>query len=384
MLLIFFAFSRRECCPERRCSNKSSQLVTMNETSNVTKTVAGFDIAYHPALIIIAVLVVISNTFVILLFVTKETLRKGGKLLLLSLALSDFTTGLVTIPINIGCEVTFALTTCVFSGMLNRFLAISTIYHILAITFEAYYAILRPMEHRVKIEQQKVLGIASAIWLGALIIAVIPLSWAIGELTDVENLPSEDFHYKMSIYEIFVFSFGFLLPLMLLIFAHARMFSRIVSALRLIRRQNSPPPKSHSMNKNKYKAAVLFAMLLLIFVMCWLLWFVVSISQAIDPHAKHPFPQLAVDIVVIIRYCTSFINPLLYTFFRPDFYKAFRSLFRKNTQRTPSITLTYLLSGSHRNKRDSQTTTTILVREHSIAGRNCSVTAKMIEEDCEV
>lgn len=108
-----------------------------------------FDMEHHPTLIAIAVLVIISNMFAIVLFVTKKTLRKGGNLLLLSLAISDVATGLITIPLNIGCEFTYSLGLCMSSGILNRFLAISTVYHILAITFETYYAIPRPIEHRV-------------------------------------------------------------------------------------------------------------------------------------------------------------------------------------------------------------------------------------------
>ena len=363
--------------------------MSKNETPTVNsnQTVHGFDMEFHPALIAIAVLVIITNMFVIVLFVTKETLRKGGKLLLLSLAISDVTTGFITIPLNIGCEVTFSLRLCMSSGILNRFLAISTVYHILAITFETYYAILRPMEHRVKIEKRKVLGIALIIWFGALIIAVTPLTWAIGELTDVRGQPSKDFLRKMTIYEIFAFSFGFLLPLTLMIFAHARMFSKIINALKLIRRQNCPAHKLCNINKNKYKAAILFAVLLLIFTVCWLFWFVISLLNAITK-ARHPFPKWAVDILTIIRYTTSCINPLLYTFFRPDFYTAFKTLFRRRTRRTPSLVLTYLLSGSHRTKRDSQTTST-LVREHSSApaiyvNTQQSASSKLVEKDSKV
>ena len=328
-------------------------------------SIYGFEVEYHPALLAIAVLVIVSNMFVIVLFITKETLRKGGKLLLLSLAISDITTGLVTIPLNIACELTYSLKLCMSSGILNRFLAISTVYHILAITFETYYAILRPMEHRVKVEKQKVLGIASAIWFGALIIAVTPLTWAIGSLTDVENTPKDDFQRNMAIYEAFAISCGFLLPLTLLIFAHARMFAKIIKALKLINKKNSPAHKS--CNVNKHKAAILFAVLLLIFTVCWLFWFVVSfLNTILDVRVSESIPKWAMDTLTIIRYSTSFINPLLYTFFRPDFYTAFKSLFRGSNRRSPSVTLTSLLNGSHRTKRDSQTTTS-LVRENSAA-----------------
>ena len=362
----------------------------LNSSQPPANQIHGFDMEFHPVLMAIAVLIIISNMFVIVLFVTKETLRKGGKLLLLSLAISDVTTGLVTIPLNIGCEVTLSLKVCVSSGILNRFLAISTVYHILAITFETYYAILRPMEHRVKVEKQKVLGIALAIWFGALIIALTPLTWTIGHLTDVQHKPSDDFQHKMSIYETFVVSGGFLLPLTLMIFAHARMFAKIINALKLIHRQNRPSHKSCNTNKNKYKAAILFAVLLLVFTICWLFWFVVGLLNAVsNVRVREFFPKWALDSLMIIRYSTSFINPLLYTFFRPDFYTAFKTLFRGSNGRSPSITLTSLLGGSHRTKRDSQTTTS-LVRENStvptlyVNGHQQSGLSRLVEVDTRV
>ena len=92
------------------CTNMFINETSALNSNQTKKIVHGFDIEYHPALIMIAVLVIISNMFVIVLFVTKETLRKGGKLLLLSLAISDVMTGLVIIPLNIGCEDVFAKT----------------------------------------------------------------------------------------------------------------------------------------------------------------------------------------------------------------------------------------------------------------------------------
>ena len=285
---------------------------------------------FHPALIAIAVLVIISNMFAIVLFVTKETLRKGANLLLLSLAISDVATGLVTIPLNIGCEVTYSLGLCMSSGILNRFLATSTVYHILAITFETYYAIPRPIEHRVMIKKKKILGIALIIWFGALlIVAVAPLTWVNGDLTDIGKQPSKDFMLRMSIYEIFSFSFRFLLPLTLMISAHARMYSKIVKFIR-----NFPEHQSSNTDKNRYKAAILFAVMLLVFTACWWFWFVFSLHIAVSS-GKLILPKWSINTFTIIRYSTSFINPLLYTFFRPDFYTASKTLFRRRTRRTP-------------------------------------------------
>lgn len=302
-----------------------------------------FDISYHIPLIFIALLVIAVNVLVIVLFLTRANLRKAGKLLLFSLAISDLSTGLLAIPLNIGCEVTFLMPLCIASGMLNRFIAVSTIYHILAITFETYYAILRPVQHRVNIEPCKVLGIASGIWLGALFTALVPLYWTPGSMKSVRSKPSKDFLRKQTVYEIVVFSAGFLLPLALMVFAHARMFSKIANALNLLRKRASSLRQTS--NTGKFKTALLFAVILFVFTLSWSCWFVAGMFRALGKE-KYPLPLWAVDSLTILRYSTSFINPLLYTFFRPDVYQAFKSCFKSpRAVRRQSVTLSNLLSG---------------------------------------
>ena len=365
----------------------SKRTVNISNLNRTTLPEHGFDPEFHPALLVIAFLVITSNLLVMVLFSTNEKLRKGGRLLLLSLAISDITAGLVTIPMQIGCEVTFSLALCMSAGSLNRFLAISTVYHILSITFETYYAILRPVEHRVNIEKRKILAIVLSIWFGALVIALTPVFLAIGVLKNVSDIPDNDFLRKLSIYEIFVITFGFLLPLTLMIFAHARMFSKIIHALNVIRRRGSPSHKPSNTRKNKYKTAILFAALLLVFTACWLFWFAVTLLK-FTFNLRHPFPKWALDTLTLVRYSTSFINPMLYTFFRPDFYTAFLSLFQRRSGRTPSITLTYLLSGSHRNKRDSQTTTTLFRESSTVPTGNANAqqcsSSKLFEKDTKI
>lgn len=337
-----------------------------------------FDISYHVPLLFIALLIITVNVLVIVLFLTRENLRKAGKLLLFSLAVSDLFTGLLAIPLNIGCEVTFLIPLCAASGMLNRFIAVSTIYHILAITFETYYAILRPVQHRVNIDPCKVLAISSGIWLGALLTALAPLYWVSGSMKTVQSMPSADFIRKQTIYEIVVFSAGFLLPLALMVFAHARMFSKIVNALNLLRKRASSLRQTS--NTSKFKTALLFAVILFLFTLSWSFWFVAGMFRALGKK-KYPLPLWAVDSLTILRYSTSFINPLLYTFFRPDVYQALKSCFKSSRSgRKQSVTLSNLLSGGKTTKRSSNSNFTYS-RDASFAGASRSA-APIPPNDC--
>lgn len=352
-------------------SSNFSEIPSSKVNGTELKIEGSFDPKFHPILLVISLLIITANVQVIVLFVKKQNLRQAGKLLLFSLAVSDLTTGLITIPLNIACEFTFSLPVCMASGLLNRFLSISTIFHILAITLETYYAILQPMKHRVNIERRKVLGIACGIWFMALVASLMPSFWVQGAVKNVRSKPSTEFLRKQRIYEIVVFSVGFLMPLTIMVFAHARMFCKILDAVKMMRRRSLPLRQPSIVSK--YKTALLFAVILLIFTVTWSFWFVTGILNALDI-STHPFPMWAQDCTTILRYTTSFINPLLYTFFRPDIHKAFKSLLKKTeTQRKQSLTVTYLLSGT-KTKRDSQSNS-MSTKETSLNVALCSNSA---------
>jgi hypothetical protein len=62
--------------------------------------------AYDVCLIILAFLIIATNVLVVYLFINKDYLRTKTNSFLVSLAVSDFMTGFLSIPLYLSCAVT--------------------------------------------------------------------------------------------------------------------------------------------------------------------------------------------------------------------------------------------------------------------------------------
>ena len=102
----------------------------------------------------IAIVIVLVNSLVFHLFAKCKSLRTPTNCLLLSLSLCDFMTGFVAIPLFLTlvmrvtkprASVNFGFFVLIFNNVLV--LVISASYHILAITLERYFLIVKPFIH---------------------------------------------------------------------------------------------------------------------------------------------------------------------------------------------------------------------------------------------
>ena len=114
-------------------------MVNVNN-STTEKDISYFDISYDSCLIVLSFLIIAINILVIVLFVRRRPLRTKTNLLLVSLSVSDLMMGLLGIPMSTACnalvgDLSFS-GLCITSAAVYRFIAVSTIFHIFAITGE--------------------------------------------------------------------------------------------------------------------------------------------------------------------------------------------------------------------------------------------------------
>ena len=159
----------------------------MNNTSSSSEEPSGqhqgdeFEVIWQ--LVPIAMLIVITNGLVFLLFGKLRSLRTPANYFLLSLAVSDVMTGLINIPLfcvlstldyptleNMNGSIYCA--TEVFHNMISC----SVAYHITAITVEKYLAVVNPFG-RFLMTKKTVVKILSTVWLWSASLGAIPASW---------------------------------------------------------------------------------------------------------------------------------------------------------------------------------------------------------------
>ena len=310
---------------------------------------ASFDPQYTEIakLLSIAAGIVIINSIVFYLYITKKSLRTTSNYPLFSLAACDFLCGFLIIPlftINSFTPLVASLRNKFYLGflvtVLHNFIAIATVYHIVVVTAERYIAIKFPLKHRLlhPKRMQKVLAI---VWLCSLLVSSIPFSW-INKVYPVFQPESLKFTLGFT---IFCMVFALVLPYMFLIYAFVRMFKAINRSLPNFSRsspndygqQNPVMARRHRLlmkSTGERKCLMLFVIMALVFLVCWLPWFVLFLLHQLPlDRSKLQVPS---QVALLVRYLTSVINPLLYTFLKRDFLRALKFVFRRRDSRKNS------------------------------------------------
>ncbi|XP_020615585.1 trace amine-associated receptor 1-like [Orbicella faveolata] len=268
--------------------------------------------------------IVITNLLVVLLFFKRRQLRTLPNYPLLSLAVCDFITGFVNIPMLIISmhmltreiipkQTKISLNYLVL--VLHALTSTSTVYHILIVIAEKYFAVVWPLRHR-SLTKKTMLTVLAAVWLLSLVIAFIPFSWI-------------NFSHKPIVRKFFV-GYGivclvlvFFVSYMFIVYALVVMFRTISGKTkqRTLIRRNS---RSGQLTNNRRRVCIIFAVMATVFAVCWLPWFMLSLLVNLQVQVENL--ESFMEWFVPFRYLTSIINPLLYTFFKPDFRLALKEL----------------------------------------------------------
>ena len=140
-----------------------------------------------------------TNFTVIMLVVRRVSLRTQTNFCLCSLAASDFMAGLIAIPLTIACSSTTCVIPklCLAMDLCQRFLAISTIIHLLVITTERYIMIVYPMTYPRILTKSRILTVLGYTWFISLFVSLIQLAWYGPEWKEIPSFPNNDLIYDI-------------------------------------------------------------------------------------------------------------------------------------------------------------------------------------------
>lgn len=307
-------------------------MVTTNSSTILTDPSSSHSVIAQ--LLPIAVLIVVVNGVVFLLFAKEKRLRTPTNYLLFSLAVCDFMTGLINVPLTIIVLMKVmapppGLILGFFLVVLHNLVVVLVVYHIFAITAERYYSVVFPFRHRLQMTKKSSLKIVGIIWLAAIIISFLPVTWFRMFLYSPENGILTVTLKIQTGHVIFCIVFVFLLPYVFIVYSQINMFRKIkegtpnFSAGTGERRDSSVYRKAQD---NK-RCVIIFSLMAFVYGICWFPWYTISlfynlwfplneVTNIIMLEFSHAF--------LVIRYLTSIVNPLLYTFVKTDFHKAFK------------------------------------------------------------
>lgn len=283
--------------------------------------------AYDSSLIVLCVAIICVNTLVLVLYSKRRQLRTKTNTLLVSLATSDLLMGLFGVPLFIACKAFLNGDVCIVQGVVFRFIAVSTMFHILAITAERYFCVLHPMQYINIVTGKRILRVIACIWAISLFVALIQLSWVLpfGYFSDNEIKFTASLAYNCVGLVV-----CFAIPFLGMVVFYTRMFITIHRQVQKIRRQSvvldfATSSSNFRSSYRQLRALITFTIMLGLFAGSWITWYI-SILQ-IYANVQF-FPEVSMVIFDFLRVGVSLINPLLYTFLKNDFREALVSFLK--------------------------------------------------------
>ena len=352
--------------------------ITASLNSNATNTLT------HPqhskstmaSLIIMAVVIFIENVTVCALFAANQKLRITTNVFVISLAISDLFVAVLFVPVYLATPVSHQANLYVVT-----FLLFTSLFNLCGVTYDRYHAILQPLTYRSVFTSWRIALLLFAIWFLPMFLILLPATWSgqdlktrtiidrvylgfmvlivfaacagiskvyfsifkairrqlrmtryvkgmfgpseISSVTSIERsgaattvssiraespcIPQTITHREERASQEFdTTSFG--------IEANARP-KKNLRKLRLLRL------KKYTENVfNDVRAVKLFAVVILIFIICWLPAIIINFMVAINE--LDSIPLFIFDISVYAFVANAMVNPLLFTFYKQDYRQA--------------------------------------------------------------
>lgn len=321
---------------EKNTSNSSGESVVNDRYSE----------EYVLLLSLLAAVIILINLMVIFLYGTVENLRTKTNTLLASLALSDILNGLVVIPLQILVNIHTHIQSLRLASMVfYRFIAVSTMLHILAVTLERHVCILSPLRYHTLVTKYRVLKILVLIWFVSTANSVISLSWITlaDEYNHLKQPPglhnSKLLRFEFA-YTVFTLCCFFVTPLVIMTYSFRKILREISrhnrrdSALML---ESSVRSCSETGNQEELrtpnqttiperKPILIFLTMLIVFSVTWSSWYAQILILSISPMHYKPVGGIW---PAFVRSSTSVMNPLLYALIKKDFRQPLKRWLRR-------------------------------------------------------
>ena len=272
-----------------------------------------------------SVLIICANSLVFVLFISTKYLRTKTNYCLASLAASDLLAGLVSLPLVLICSTTLVPELCVSMDLCQRFLSISTILHLLVATSERYFKIKRPFKYNILVTKHRVVILLLGVWTFSCIASFIQLTWI--NIRGIRTERIEKFDTGYAIFCLVALAF---LPFFVIacIDGHIFYFIHREKKMRCALTQGKLLDKTDKQQKKKQndrKAAIIYGIMTITFVLGWFPYFILTLLFDLG-YITSVFPFAADIVMVVLKFSTALINPLLYTFFKSDFKKALQEM----------------------------------------------------------
>ncbi len=311
--------------------------------------------------LVLAVLICVVNFVVIIILYHRRPLDKLQNSLLLSLGCSDFFAGFFGIPFIFLCTLVNTnppgCILCIASYLINRFIMLSSLLHLMAVICERYLKIVHPFWFlRADHSLLRARYIVPVLWFASLLISAAPLTWwplatpCEGDDTLTKNLENFDMACLALYCLMLTVTVYALVRIFLVVRTHLVNINTTAAQVRasmknqftmcntletdvvddeksqqdfFVLRRNASPARSetelsrksvHSLGKQllqkEAKIVIRFAVMLLVFIVVWGIYFCLSLIEK----EGHEIPLILKEIAYVIRFMNPLIDPWVLSF----------------------------------------------------------------------
>ena len=274
--------------------------------------------------ILLAVVILFGNSLVVLSYKINNRLKTRTNAFLVSLAISDFLVGGISLPMWIYIILTeFNESHATFNAVFkifDIFTALASIYHLTAISIERYIAVSRPFYYNCLSSFFHRAMIASA-WIVA------------GVLASLSSITTKT-PWISQVYSMVLLIGGFTVPVVITAF----MYTGVFSVARSLLQRNPPRIASQQSAKSlkqyyqgERKVAITVALIAGLFLVAWVPFFAVSVTAAYCYHCLPSSPDSLRSLIIIVKsvhYLNSAVNPLVYARRDREIRRTFTTLLR--------------------------------------------------------
>lgn len=302
--------------------------------------ILGFSAEFDTFPVVLAIFIVLLNSFVLYLVVRVKSLRTLTNFILGSLALTDFLNGVLGIPLYLACSAIQSSVVCGITQVLTKFFSISIVLHLLLVSIDRHIVVVHAMRYRSLVTKRRVFYLLLSAWATAIFVALIQLSW-IGFDVDVNQDSEMKTQRINTIYNSVCIALFFAVPLVSMAYCYLRIFIVLRQQLRSIEQNNTPHPEKAERlsNKRKRRAAFIFISMIVMYIICWLPYFMLDFQHEFGDRFFTLPISLEYALFYYPKFLNSLLNPLLFVLCKHDFRQAIRTLRGKAEERSISLSL---------------------------------------------
>ncbi|XP_033184037.1 adenosine receptor A2b [Bombus vancouverensis nearcticus] len=292
------------------------------------------NLPYTVCEILVAVCAVFGNGLVITVFSKERKLRRRTNYYIISLATADLLVGLFAIPFAILASIGLPtnLHACLFTVSVLIVLCTISIFCLVAVSIDRYWAILHPMGYSRTVRTKTAIGIICVCWIAGTLVGFLPLlGWNAGKKSNEKCIFTEVMDYD---YLVFLYFATIIFPALLIAAFYTHIYRVVVKQLQQIVTMNPGRRTGNqttgtmlrllgAARKREVKATQNLSRIVIFFIICWFPLYTINCVMAFCPRCR--VHDVLMNFCIILSHLNSAGNPLLYAYHLKDFRAALKN-----------------------------------------------------------